>query len=596
MAPPHHAAFGFLRAPRIVLALLTVAAFANVTANGFVWLDHWQIESAGLTARSWVDLWNLLQRPLGSMAGWEGTAPYARPGVVLLLSLLHAVAGARPAAYHFTLVCLHLANVLLVYSVLATLHLDRTVVFLAAALFAVHPLQTAAVSWVSGIADPLFTVFTLLALRLQLAASGGARHPTVARVGAVLSFVAALGAKETAVIFPLLLTITYLLFPTSLATQRSPRATEHARTIVRAVAPFCIVLAGAAIYRQYVLQAAAFGRSGGNVPLSVRLWTVPRLLLSYLTLPLRLGSLTVCDDYALSFGWNAATALAFVALGALCATLFRSWRRSPPLAFGALWMLIGLLPVLNLVPILHYRADRFFYFPLIGWSLALVVLLRGTVLALQRSAIVSIERLQLGMTIVTVLTLLLLVGLTIRRNQTFADDRTLFESTLQVSPFCREARTALGDTYLRAGRYVDAVAEYQQARTAEPGRVSYVVMPKVLINLGMAELGHGDYAAADAAFSEAHRLQPQLLHPLFGLGIANLGLSRVETAAGWLEQAYAIAPDDPDVVLNLALSYDRLGRRADALPMYQRYLDHAPQGQARTQAEQRVRALRAMQP
>ena len=129
-----------------------------------------------------------------------------------------------------------------------------------------------------------------------------------------------------------------------------------------------------------------------------------------------------------------------------------------------------------------------------------------------------------------------------------------------------------------------------------PDRVSYVVMPKVLINLGMAELGRGEYAAADSAFSEAHRLQPQLLHPLFGLGIANLGLSRVETAAGWLEQAYTIAPDDPDVVLNLALSYDRLGRRPEALPMYRRYLDHAPQGQARTHAEQRVRALGATQP
>jgi len=113
----------------------------------------------------------------------------------------------------------------------------------------------------------------------------------------------------------------------------------------------------------------------------------------------------------------------------------------------------------------------------------------------------------------------------------------------------------------------------------------------VLINLGMAELGRGEYLAAESAFSEAHRLQPHLLHPLFGLGIANLGLGRVETAAGWLEQAYAIAPDDPDVVLNLALSYDRLGRGAEALDMYRRYLDHAPQGQARIHAEQRVRVL-----
>ena len=149
------------------------AAFANSLTNGFVWLDHWQVESGGLIVHSWAELWSALRQPLGAMPGWEGTAPYARPCVVLLLSAVHAVAGAQPAPYHLTLALLHLTNVLLAYSVLSALRIDRTVSFLAAAVFAVHPLQTAAVSWVSGIADPLFTVFTLLALRLQLAASGG---------------------------------------------------------------------------------------------------------------------------------------------------------------------------------------------------------------------------------------------------------------------------------------------------------------------------------------------------------------------------------------------------------------------------------------
>jgi tetratricopeptide (TPR) repeat protein len=454
----------------------------------------------------------------------------------------------------------------------------------------VHPLQTAAVSWVSGIADPLFAFFTLLALRLQLAASGETRGASLSRAGAVLCFILALGAKETAIVLPPLLALTYLLFPASPPAPQRTRVAERTGAILRAVAPFCIVLIGAAIYRQQVLQAAAFGRLADVTPLSIRLWTLPRLLLSYLTLPLRLGSLTVCDDYALSVGWSMQTLSVLAALGAFVAGLVYAWRRSPPLGYGALWMLLGLLPVLNIVPILHYRADRFFYFPLIGWSLAFVLVLRAALRALQRSAIVSTEHLELGAAVLTAAGLLFLVGLTIRRNAAFADDRTLFESTVRGSPFCREARTALGDTYLRAGRYADAVAEYEQARTVQPGRASYVVIPKVLINLGMAELGRREYAAAEAAFSEAHRLQPQLLHPLFGLGIANLGLGQIAAAATWLEQAYRIAPDDPDVMLNLALSYDRLGRQSEALALYRRYLGENPEGRARAIAEQRARA------
>lgn len=592
MVPPQHAESGSLRAPGALLVLLTVAAFANATANGFVWLDHWQVESGGLIVRSWTELSNALQQPLGAMPGWEGTAPYARPCVVLLLSLVHRVAGAHPAPYHLTLELIHLANVLLVYSVLSALRCDGTVAFLAAAVFAVHPLQTAAVSWVSGIADPLFAVFVLLALRLQLAASGGTGRPALARAGAVLSFTLALGAKETAAVFPPLLAVTYLLFPAALAA----RGHSRPRALLRAVAPFCIVIIGAALYRIQVLHAGAFGGTFGAVPLDARLRTVPRLLVSYFTLPLRLGALTVCDDYVLSTRWDTATLLAVVALGALAAGLIYCWRRHPLVAFGALWMLLGLLPVLNIIPILHYRADRFFYFPLIGWSLACVALLHGVLAAVGRSAHAPVHRLRWGATVLAAVSLLALIGLSIRRNAAFVDDQVLFASTLRVSPFCREARTALGDAYLRAGRYADAVGEYQQARTAQPSRVSYVVMPKVLINLGMAEIGRGEYASAEAAFSEAHRLQPQLLHPLFGLGIANLGLGQVAAAATWLEQAYAIAPDDPDVVLNLALSYDRLGRQNEALPLYRRYIERNPDGRARAIAERRARALEAMQP
>ena len=595
MTLARHEESGLLRTPRLLLALLTVTAFANAIPCGFVWLDHWQVESGGLIVGSWADFSAALGNPLGAMPGWEGTAPYARPCVVLLLSLVHSLAGTRPVAYHVTLVLLHLANVLLVYSVLTRISLDRSVAFLAAALFGVDPLQTAAVSWISGIADPLCTLFVLGALRLQLAASGRTREASLARIGAVLCCTLALGTKETALTFPLLLVAMYVLFPDSLALSQSASRAERARAILRAVAPFCVLLIGACVYRLYVLGAAAFGRAVGAVPLDVRVRTVPRLILSYITLPLRLESLTVCDDYALSTRWDTRTVLATAALLAFCIALTRAWRRHRDAAFGVLWMFVGLLPALNLVPILHYRADRFFYFPLIGWSLTVAVLVRIGLKELQRSAILSATWLHRSAAILTLLGLLLLVSLTIRRNAAFVDDQTLFGSTLRVSPFCREARTALGDSYLRAGRYAEAIAEYEQARSPQPGRASYVVMPKVLINLGMAQLGRSDYAAAAAAFGEAHQLQPQLLHPLFGLGIANLGLGQVAAAATWLEQAYALAPDDPDIVLNLALSYDRLDRRTEAARLYRQYLDRNPQGRARAVAERRARALEAAQ-
>lgn len=573
---------------RLWLALLTTAAFANAIPNGFVWIDHWQVESGGLIARSWAELLHSVREPLGALPSWQGSAPYVRPMVVVVLSLIHRLTGASPAAYHLAVLVIHLSNVLLVYDLFCALAVERSSAFLVSAIFAVHPLQTAAVSWISGIADPLFSVFVLLALRAELAAS--ARRSIFLHGAAVLSFAAALGAKETAVVFPPLLIAVHLLFPSTLGQHTLVR---RARAIARAVAPFLFVLAGDVLYRVMVLKRAALGSGFGAIPFTVRLRTAPRLVMSYLTLPLRFTSLTVCDDYALSGRWDGWTIVSLVAVVALVGVVSLCWRRWPHAVLGVVWMLLGLTPVLNVMPILHYRADRFFYFPFIGWTLACVVLLRAGMSALQRRHGGSRKDLRRGAALLAAVTLLLLATLTIRRNLLFADDVTLFESTMQVSPFCREAHTTLGDAYLRSGRSAEAVAAYERARTGQLDRASYVVMPKVLINLGVAQLDQGQYGAAEAAFSDAHRLQPDLLHPLFGLGVANLGLGRVFAAVSWLEQAYSQDPRDPDVMFNLALGYDRLGRGQEALALYQRYLDTTPHGGARVLARDRVRELSA---
>ena len=410
------------------------------------------------------------------------------------------------------------------------------------------------------------------------------------RLGAVLSFAVALGAKETALVFPLLLAAAYLLLPVTTCGQDSnPVRRNLPRQLTLLLAPYLLLVVVDIAYRHLVLGAGAMGGNWAGIALAVRLWTAPRLILSYLTLPLRFASLTVCDDYALSTGLDPASLAAAGVVILLLIGVALSFGRWPQLGFAAVWMLVSLLPALNLIPILHYRADRFFYFPFVGWSLAVVTVAQRAIDAFARAE--SRGRWRRQAAIAGSAALLGLAVFTVWRNTLFADDRRLFEATVAVSPFCREAHTGLGDAYLRLGRDQDAVAQYELARAPRPGRVSYVVLPKVLINLGMAQLARRDYAAAEAAFTEAHQRQPGLLHPLFGLGVANLALGRISTGVSWLEQAYALDATDPDVSFNLALGYDRLGRRAEASAMYRQYLAIAPHGRARELAQQRLQAL-----
>jgi len=559
--------------------LLVLGAFANTLRDGFVWIDHWQVESGGLIARSWPELWDAFRRPLGSMPGWEGSAPYARPTVVAVLSFVHWLAGPSPAAYHATLLLLHLANALLAYEILCILGVSLGVAWWVSAVFAVHPLQTAAVTWISGIADPLCAFFMLLAFRCELARPSTPRARHFLRAGALVSFAIALGAKETAAIFPLLLAVTFVCAP------RSPQLSPSSRIAAR-VTPYFLLLAPALLYRIATLHSGAVGAGFGAIPLAVRLRTVPRLLMSYVTLPLRFEALTVCDDYVLSLGWDPWSIAAACALAAGLSVVAGNWRRLPYVAMGLFWMVLALAPVLNIAPILHYRADRFFYLPLLGWALAVASLLETFFRPLQARRTIS-----RAVSLIATAVVLSLMALTIRRNTVFTDDLTLFEATLRVSPSCREARTALGDTYLRTGRAADAVEQYEHAVLSQPDRASYVVLPKVFINLGMAQLAGGNYAAARTAFTEAHQRQPGLLHPLFGLGLTNLALGRTPEAVDWLEQAYALDPNAPDIVFNLALGNDRLGRSGEARRLYEHYLDIAPHGQMRQLAQERLQRL-----
>jgi hypothetical protein len=61
---------------------------------------------------------------------------------------------------------------------------------------------------------------------------------------------------------------------------------------------------------------------------------------------------------------------AAVATGLLAGVIL-AIRRAPAVAIGLAWVPLGLLPVLQLVPILNVAAERFLYLPSVGWCLAL---------------------------------------------------------------------------------------------------------------------------------------------------------------------------------------------------------------------------------
>ncbi len=162
---------------RLLLLAAAFVAFGASLGSGFHFDDYAIFSDASLqSARGWLEIWSLRQtRPLTYLTFWLN--------------------GNNPVAMHAVNLLLHLAAVLLAFECLRRLLPQRTAL-IAAALFAVHPLQAEAVDYVWGRSIILAAVFCFASLLCWI---------TNRRWMAVAFFAAALLAKEEAAAFPLLL-------------------------------------------------------------------------------------------------------------------------------------------------------------------------------------------------------------------------------------------------------------------------------------------------------------------------------------------------------------------------------------------------------
>src|SRR5262245_48840097 len=104
---------------------------------------------------------------------WEtvdSTAPaqYYRPVFLLWLLLNYKLFALSPAGWHATNLVVHLLATWLVFVLARRLTSDQLVATIAAFLFGVHPAHVESVAWVSGVTDPLMTVFFVGAILLYL--------------------------------------------------------------------------------------------------------------------------------------------------------------------------------------------------------------------------------------------------------------------------------------------------------------------------------------------------------------------------------------------------------------------------------------------
>jgi len=388
-----------------------------------------------------------------SLAGWWAAMPGIRP-LLKLSYALNAHLSPAPLGYHFVNLALHIANTLMVFALLRRwpgAALGAAAAFLGAAVFALHPAQTEAVTYLAGRSVSLMASFYLAALLAWVRCDSHWRLPLT-----IGFFLLALACKETAVTLPAAL----LLWEYA----RDRRAGEaegrvaRVRAALRATAPLWLVLLLAA------LALSALPRYRTLFALSLSLRTPLENLfaqvagIGYLvTRPLLTLRTNIDPDIATPTGFTAYAALGALALVGLITFGFAQLRSRPGLALAVLWFFLHLAPTNSLLPRLDLANDRQLYLALIGpaWLVA--------------TGLQQLGACHLRIAIAVALALILTLGAaTIARNRDYRSEVALWSATVRQSPHKARAWNNLGLALRLAGQDAMAAAAYQRALEIDP--------------------------------------------------------------------------------------------------------------------------------
>jgi len=192
-----------------LIALAVFLSYGPAMRNGFVWDD-----TALVLRDPLIRSWRLIPEGFNHFLFTDATASdFYRPIQRLTYTLEYAAFAFRPAPYHLTSIVCHIAAAIALFFLAEELLLGfgmdlakrRLIAFFAVLVWAIHPIQTGAVVYVSGRADPLAALFGFLGLYLLLlSVRTTSRKAWLLLAAATASLVVSSLSKEVGLIFPVL--------------------------------------------------------------------------------------------------------------------------------------------------------------------------------------------------------------------------------------------------------------------------------------------------------------------------------------------------------------------------------------------------------
>jgi tetratricopeptide (TPR) repeat protein len=494
-------------------AALAFAVYANSLANGFIVDDQFQILANPVVTGA-RNLFSAFGSGVWTFLGYRGN--YYRPLQFLVYGSLYRTFGAYAMPFHLFMASLHAINTAMVAVLARRLVAARAsalparAAWIAAMIFAVHPIHTEAVDWIAALPDVLITAFALAGLCLFTA--HGAKPSMRQALGHAALYLAALLTKETGVMIVVLYLACQWFYG-----KRGNRAMYAG-------------MAGAfALYLALRIDAL-----GGLAPaqqaffhLSAPAWVMSAIVIAAQYL-LALVAPVELNFFHVLHAANAPSLALLLALALIAAAAWAAihFRRSQPLVTVALvWIAAPLLPAMNLGGVgQNVFAERYLYLPSVGL----------VILAAAAWSWIPARRPGAAWAIFAAVALVFSIQ-TVQRNRDWSDDFTLLQVTERQSPDSGYIHNLMAGAWVQRDQFQRALDEQRLAVKYDPES------PILRKNLGNILLGF-DPAAAAREFEAAARMLPNAAESHSNLGLAYEALGRREEALAEYRRALALDP------------------------------------------------------
>lgn len=552
----------------LLLILISFGVFYNSLENSFVWddtryiLDHPFIEK-------WSNIKYLFsatyfQDPQKMLS--LGMYNVARPVWVISAMVDYKIWGFNPLGHHLTNLILHSLSVVLLFVLLNLIFKNYYLSFLASLIFALHPIHTETVNVVTFRTDMLALVFMILAFIVFIKALGtkGLRS-LIAIICSVVFYIIANFAKGMAITLPVLLGLyLYLLVPKE-KLAKNKKAIYLYFSLIGLIAIAYLFLRRTHFFYGTPDIAIPLGETN----LLYRLGVMSAVFTNYLRLLfLPIG---LCADY--SFSLPPSMLSPGVILGAcllasifIYALIFR--KKQSLISFTIFWFFVTLFPVSNIIPMVNIIAERYLYIPSIGFCIFFAFIF----LKLRNFPSKLCFRRAINLLFIFILGFYALG--TIKRNQDWKDNLTIWSKTVRQSPDNFRVRNNLGKAYGMTGRINEAIGEFERSLKINPqGFIAHA-------NLGACYQKLGRFDEAKSEYRKALRIKPTEGRAIRKLWIVHVGLGNDYLKVGRLDEAMqeylaavALKPEFAPVYYNLGNIFLKRGMLKEAKEMYLRTIE-----------------------